>query len=196
LKQTRLSPHIIPMPGGKPCAPVDGYLVSATALHAKVVTNPCALESYVDSLTTPAIVIPKSSTANPSQFKQRGVTVGDLVTAVSLDGALAVHGVVGDTCPVNKLGEASIAMNGKLLKRSGLPGNYREVRGKDEYKGKGWSAPQTFILIYARSKDIDDPYMTVDRIDPAAADRFSAWGGVERAQACIAEYQVAAAHTR
>lgn len=191
LGRTRLSPKIIPMPGGKPCPPFDGYLVSATALHARSVKDECSLDRYVDSLATPAIVIPQNLPGNPSGFSRRGVAVGDLVTAVSIKRKFSVHGVVGDTGPTNKLGEASIAMNGRLLERKGLPVNYREVRGQGEYEGKGWSAPATFILIYARSKDADHPLMSVDRIDPAASDRFSQWGGLDRAQACIDEYRAA-----
>lgn len=195
LQKTRLSSQIIPMPGGKPCTPIDGFLVSATALHAKGIKDQCKLENYVDSLATPAIVIPKDRKGKPSEFSRRGVKVGDLVTAMPVDQPVIVHGVVGDTGPVNKLGEASIAMNGKLLQRTGLPENYQEVRGKGKYQGQGWSAPATFVLIYARSRDADDPYMTVARIEPLASDRFTIWGGSDRARACIDEYRTALKQT-
>jgi len=191
LKQTRLSPHIIPMPDGKPCPAVDGYLVSATALHAKDVQKPCELSNYVDALTVPAIVIPKG---DKSQFAKAGARVGDLVTAVPLSATRAVHGVIGDTGPQDKLGEASLAMNGALLGKTSEPVNYLEVRGRKPFEGKGWAVPKTLVLIFAKSRDVEAPYLTLDRIGPAAEQRFQAWGGLARARACAAAYAQKAGH--
>lgn len=186
LAATKIDAGIIPMPNGKPCPEVDGYLVSATALHKPNPTNLCNISNYVDALAVPAIVIPKKPKMGQSEFATRGVAVGDLVAAVRLTGDLAVLGVVGDQGPPDKLGEASLAMNGALLGKNAPPENFLEVRGKTpKYAGKGWVAPPTFTLIFAGSRDRAQPYMTVERINPVARKRFDDWGGLERANACI-----------
>lgn len=180
LAKTRLSPSIIPLKNGKPCPAVDGYLVSATALHIAKVTDVCDLNSYVDALKTPALVIPKSKPGQPSQFQARNVRVGDLVAAMRIDQSQPLMAVVGDSGPVDSLGEASIAMNGRLLGKAAEPVNYKEV--------KTWVVPRTFVLIFAGSRNTAQPYMSTDRIDPDAGERFQAWGGVARAQSCVADY--------
>ena len=77
LRQTKISPSIVPFKGGKPCPLVDGFLVSATALHKRQIADVCDISNYVDALITPALVIPKS----PSEFAKRA-KVGDLVAAM------------------------------------------------------------------------------------------------------------------
>lgn len=134
LKAVRLSPSIIPMPGGKPCPEVDGYLVSATSLRVPRVTDACAIENYV-----------------------------------------------GDSGPVGSLGEATVAMNRLLLGKQGDPVNYKDARR--------WVAPPTFVLVFAGSRDLQEPYMTTARIDAAASRRFEDWGGVPRARACVFDYR-------
>ena len=181
LKATRLSPDIIPMPGGKPCPEVDGFLVSATALHAARITDACALENYVDALQVPAIVIPKNTKAAPSQFLARNARVGDLVAALRIDQSEPVMAVIGDTGPTHSLGEATVAMNRQLLGKTGDPAHYKEARR--------WGAPPTWVLIFAGSRNTEQPYMTSTRIDTDARSRFAEWGGVARAQACISEYR-------
>ncbi|MEO8314207.1 MAG: hypothetical protein ABI645_05375 [Pseudomonadota bacterium] len=181
LQATRLSPAIIPMPSGKPCPEVDGYLVSATALHAAKIVDVCNLDNYVDALKVPAVVIPKDTKASPSKFKMRGVRVGDLVTGMRIDQETPVMAVVGDSGPVDSLGEASIALNGQLLGKQSPPETYKQV--------KTWVVPPTLVLFYAGTRDTQNPYLTIERIDKAAGERFAAWGGVVRAQACVMAYR-------
>ena len=185
LAETKLSPRIIPMPNGKPCAEVDGFLVSATALHKRRIDDVCDLSNYVDALTVPALVVPQDPVNGRSEFSKRGVGVGDLGVAMAVQSSRVVPGVVGDTGSVDKLGEASIAMNGKLLDRVGAPANYIEA--------KNWVGPESFVLIFAQSRNIENPYMTVARIDPEAAKQFRAWGGQPRASACIKQYKASIA---
>lgn len=181
LAATNLSSQIIPMPGGKPCAEVDGFLVSSTALHKPVVSNACDISNYIDALKVPALVIPKDPKGGQSLFSKRGAKVGDLVIAMPSDTSRTVPGVVGDTGPVNLLGEASIAMNAKLLGKTVEPKNYPDVL-------KGWQAPRSFVLIFAKSRNTADPCMTQARIEPEAVKRFDAWGGQARARACVKAY--------
>lgn len=187
LAQTKLNPNIIPMPGGKPCESIDGYLVSATALRKPHVSNECDLTNYVDALTVPALVIPQNPKGGVSEFAKRDIKVGELVVAMS--GQRTVRGVIGDTGPARKLGEATLAMNGQLLGKTEEPKNYNQVRGRKPYQGQGWSVPSAFVLIFAGSRDDTNPYMTTERIDPEVDRRFSQWGGTARAQACTDQYR-------
>jgi hypothetical protein len=185
LAATRISSSIIPFKGGKPCPTVDGFLVSSTSLHKAKVSDVCDISNYVDALATPALVVPGKPRLGVSQFAQRNAKVGDLVVAVRPQQLEPVFGVIGDTGPPNKLGEASVAMNGLLLKKTAPPVNYRELRGKSPFEGKGWAVPATAVLIFPGTRDVKEPFMTVDRIDPAASQKFTQWGGTPRLVACL-----------
>ena len=187
--QTKISPAIIPFKGGKPCPPVDGFLVSATALHKPNVADACDIGNYADALVTPALVLPKNPAKNTlSEFAKRHAKVGDLAVALVPGSSAPVFAVVGDTGPAKVLGEGSVALNGKLLGKSAPPTNYQEVRGKGAFKGKAWTVPQAMVLIFPASGDSADPYLMPERIDAAAKTRFEDWGGVARLNACAADY--------
>lgn len=188
-KRSKLSADIIPLKNGKPCPEVDGFLVSATALRKPGVSDVCDLASYADALLTPALVLPKSAKrGQASEFAQRGARIGDLVVALRRDAMSPVFAVVGDSGPSDQLGEGSVALNGKLLGKTEPPVNYQELRGKGAFKGKAWTVPPTLVLIFPGSRNAADPWLTPERIDAAARERFEAWGGVARAQACAAAY--------
>lgn len=188
LEETRISRSIIPFRQGKPCPAVDGFLVSATALAKRNITDACDISNYVDALAVPALVIPRSPSGGTSGFASRGAAVGDLAVAMTPSSDRVVYAVVGDTGPAQQLGEASIALNGKLLGRTGEPANYDEVRGRGQYQGKGWSVPRAAVLIFPKTRDAANPYLTTGQIDPAAKQAFDAWGGVPRLKACISSY--------
>ncbi|MFD0325386.1 hypothetical protein [Lysobacter gummosus] len=183
LQATRISSSIIPFRNGKPCPAVDGFLVSATALHAPGMSDACDIGNYVDALLTPALVIPKA----PSPFAARA-KVGDLAVTMVPGTNRVVFAVVGDSGPSRQLGEASIALNGKLLGREGLPQNYLEVRGKPPFLGRGWTVSRAAVLIFPGTRDTQQPFMTPERIDAAARARFEQWGGVERLSKCVGDY--------
>lgn len=182
---TRISPSIIPFKAGKPCPPLDGFLISATALHKPNSADACEISNYVDALKTPALVLPKKPYIGVSDFAQRNARVGDLVVAVRPQLLEPVFGVVGDTGPSNKLGEASVAMNGKLLQKTETPVNYLELRGKSPFEGKGWAVPPTAVLVFPGTRDAKEPFMTVDRIGTAAGEQYKRWGGPPRLVACL-----------
>lgn len=184
--RTRIEPHIIPFKNGKPCPEVDGYLVSATALHRPAINDVCDISNYVDALVTPAIVLPKG---NASEFARRNARIGDLVVALRPGSTTPVFAVVGDSGPSGELGEGSVALNGRLLGKTSPPENYREVRGKPPFQGKAWTAPATFVLIFPGTRNASAPFMTTERIDPEAMRLFERWGGFPRAQACIDAYR-------
>ena len=188
LRQTRIGSNIIPFKNGKPCPLVGGFLVSATALHKPNVTDICDLSNYVDALEVAALVLPGSPRGRPSGFTTREARPGDLVIVMLPGGSAPVYAVVGDTGPVDELGEGSVALNGKLLGKTSDPSNYDEVRGRGRFAGRGWQVPRAVVLVFPQTRDVRDPYMTTSRIEEAAARRFEDWGGVARLQACAAEY--------
>ena len=190
LAKTRIASSIIPFKNGKPCPVVDGFLISATALHRPQMTDVCDISNYVDAAVTPALVLPKNpSGATNSGFTQRNAKVGDLAVALRLDVLKPVFAVIGDTGPAGELGEGSVALNGKLLDKTVPPRNYLELRGKGPFKGKGWTVPASVVLIFPGTRQAADPWMTPQRIDEAAARLFDTWGGVPRVQACITAYK-------
>jgi hypothetical protein len=189
LKATKISPSIIPLKKGKPCPPVNGFLVSATALHKPNVADVCDISNYIDALIVPAIVLPKNPSKNQlSEFAKRNAKVGDLVVAMVPGAADPVYAVVGDSGPHDELGEGSVALNGKLLGKTSEPVNYLEVRGKGEFKGHAWTVPKTVVLVFPGTRDIANPFMTVSRIEDSAKKRFDSWGGVERMRSCASAY--------
>jgi hypothetical protein len=189
LRQTKISPNIIPLKGGKPCPAVSGFLVSATALHKPNILDVCDITNYVDALTAPALVLPRDPRGGRSGFSMRGSDVGDLVVAMLPGTTRPVYAVVGDKGPVNQLGEGSVALNGKLLGKSAQPINYNEVRGRGQFAGRGWMVPRAYVLVFPATRDARNPYMTTQRIDESAKRRFEAWGGVARLTACAREYE-------
>jgi Fungal chitosanase of glycosyl hydrolase group 75 len=188
LKQTRIGSNMIPFKDGKPCPLVDGFLVSATALRKPRVADVCDIGNYVDALTVPALVLPGNPPKGVSGFAQRGASLGALAVAMVPGEKNPVFAVVGDIGPAGELGEASLALNGKLLGKTAEPQNYDEVRGRGVFKGRGWVVPRAIVLVFPKSGDAKDPFMTVDRIDQESKRRFEQWGGVARLHACAKAY--------
>ena len=180
LRRSKISSQIIPFKAGKPCPLIDGFMVSATALHKPAIQDVCDITNYVDALTVPALVLPGGA----NEFRSRGARVGDLVVAVTPGGADPVYAVVGDTGPPGELGEGSVALNGRLLGKTAAPTNYKDVK-------RGWVVPHAIVLIFPSSRDATRPYMTTARIDEAGKPRFEAWGGMPRLKACAEQYATA-----
>jgi len=189
LAATRISRQIIPLKDEKPCPEVGGYLVSATALHRPVMHDICGLDSYVDSLTVPAIVLPGRPSRNvPTGFEQHNAQIGDLAVVVSADRKTIVYSVVGDIGPPRQLGEGSVALTGALLGKTKEPENYLEIRGRPPYAGRGWDVAKAFVLIFPGTRDGNDPYMAKSRIDSDAKAALDRWGGPDRLDACARRY--------
>jgi hypothetical protein len=188
LRQTKISPDIIPFKNGKPCAPVDGFLVSATTLHRPNVQNVCDITNYVDALEVPAIVLPRNPSNGASGFTQRNAKIGDLVVAMTPGSTTPVYAVVGDLGPVDRLGEGTVALAAKLLGKTSPPENYDEIRGRGRFVGRGWTVSRALVLVFPGTRDSANPFMTTGRIDETARRKFDEWGGVARLAACAREY--------
>ena len=91
----------------------NGYFVSSTTLEnaTPARADGCAVHRYLDAETVPFVVLPLGG------FGQ--VHIGDIAVVQSKD--QTVYALVGDEGPGTKLGEASIALNAKLLGKSGEP---------------------------------------------------------------------------
>lgn len=186
LRATRISPSIIAHGAdGRPCTGADGFLVSATSLKDPSVTDVCDIRRYADALQVSALVLPRSrGGAASSGFAAHGARMGDLA-AVWLPGSPDVHfAVIGDHGPASKLGEASIALNGRLLGKTEPPVNYLHLRGRPPYRGQGWNVPRAHVLVFPGTRDPERPYMTQARIDEAAAAVLQRLGGVTPFLAC------------
>lgn len=191
LAATKISPKIIPIGrDGKPCPEKDGFLVSATALVDPLIADQCNPARYADAMKVPAIVVPGRIKENVrTGFEMNNARVGDLVVVATPDLSKIVYSVVGDSGPGRELGEGTIALARTLLGKDHDPVNYLEVRGKPPFRGQGWDVPHTITLIMSGSRDQGTPYLTRERIEKAAAERFARWGGPERLRACVAAYR-------
>jgi hypothetical protein len=190
LEISHISPSIIAFRGGVPCPEVDGYLVSQTALQRPVIRDVCDITNYVDALTVQAIVLPKRADGRvATPFQQRHAEIGDLAVVMNGNGTQVFYAVVGDLGPHNELGEASVALAGRLLGKTSPPANYQEIRGRGpDYEGMGWDVELAYVLILPRTGNATEPYMTQDRIDEAGYEAFRRWGGLERLTACRTAY--------
>jgi hypothetical protein len=177
LRATQISPDIIPFSAGKPCPEIDRFLVSSTALVNRNIANVCDPARYVDAMKTPALVIPGGS----SGFSGNEVKVGDLVVAVKPGSQKPVYAVVGDTGPASKLGEGSIALAGQLLGKTAEPRNYKEIKSS-------WQVSRALILVFPRTRHPNDPFSILGELDAAGDSAFRDWGGMDRINACAAEY--------
>lgn len=192
LKATKIDPSIIAFnSAGKPCTDANGFLVSATSLPASTNADSCSHDRYIDALKVSAIVLPRdpkdpkdSKKRIPSGFSKLNAKQGDLV-AVWRPGQDTVHfAVIGDHGPAKKLGEASIALNGRLLGKTNEPVNYRELRGKEPFVGKGWSVDRAVTVVFANTRDGTQAFTSQERIDEATKPLFEAFGGLDRLKAC------------
>jgi hypothetical protein len=102
VKATRIDPAIIPFKDARLCTEVNGYLVSATALHAAAIGDVGDQDAYLDAATVPALVLPRGirpalgRPRAPTGFDLANAKIGDLVVAISPFSAAPVYGVVAD----------------------------------------------------------------------------------------------------
>jgi hypothetical protein len=163
---------------GKPCVMSDGYLVSKTADVAVADgwarDGDCDQTKWIDALTIPALVLPKSS-----PFQPRRAVTRSLVVAMTLDQNRIAYGIVGDAGPSNKLGEASVEMN-RIL--TGLPaGMVPANRADAKLRFQG---PASLIIVFTGNENRLAYPITPQRVHDLAKARFDAWGGQDRLKAC------------
>jgi hypothetical protein len=182
-----LSPDIIEKSSatGKPCLTPDGYLVSMTADVAVEGgfsrIGDCDLGKWIDAMTIPALVIPKSTAAIPSQFVAQGVAKRSIVIAVSRSATKrVVPGIVGDLGPPKELGEASIAMNRAL---NGMPESEQPKNGPDAVAR--FQAGRSALLVFSGPSSVVARPITPERVTAAGNDALAKFGGAEKLYGCI-----------
>lgn len=163
-------------PSGKciPCETPDGYLVSTTGLSDATIRDQCDPAKYFDSLKLPAIVIPKRGL-----FIDKGVRQGDLVVVRSRTTGQTFGALVGDTGPVNNLGEGTVFLAMKLRGRSEAPANYREAVRLSLNLVDYAIFPGTAGEIAGRDR------FDAAKIQEAAMKHFNAWGGDTQLSKCM-----------
>lgn len=112
--------EIIPFKDAFPCMRSDapkGYFVAGTSKVVGTSSDVCDANRYLDAMQIPFFVIPSGVFAN--------IHVGDIAIGYAKVGEedRYVFGIVGDKGNVARIGEASIAFSGKLLKRLQTPMN-------------------------------------------------------------------------
>lgn len=184
-----LNPDIIEKSAqtGKPCISADGYLVSMTADVAVPGgfnrVGDCDQSKWIDALTAPAIVLPKHTASIPSQFQAYGVIKRSLVVGLTRSTTeRTVFGIVGDFGPAEDIGEANIAMNGKL---NGLDASDHPKHRQDAIDR--FQAGPTAVLLFPGEAFVLARPITGERIEEAGAKAFATFGGSEKLYRCIRE---------
>ena len=179
-----LSPSVIERDSktGKPCIGPDNYLVSMTADVSRAGAfdrqGDCDQTKWIDALTIPALVLPSNS-----QFQKLDAKTRNFVVVMTLESPTRfAYGIVGDTGPEDKIGEASVEMN-RIL--NGLPPGSVPSGGQDAIDR--FQGPRSLILIFPGPQNRLPYPVTPDRVANQAKARFEAWGGEARMSACAAE---------
>jgi hypothetical protein len=169
----------------KPCVTADGYLVSMTADVAveggfNQVGN-CDQSKWIDALTMPALVLPKSTPAIPSEFNASGIKKRSIVVAFSRsDTKRVVEGIVGDFGPAKELGEANIAMNRAL---NGLAVTDQPKHRQDAIDR--FQAGRSAILLFPGAEFVLARPISGERIAAAGQAALSKFGGADKLYRCV-----------
>lgn len=177
----------------RPCVNERGFFVSRTKLMHYAPKNQCDQRAYLDSNEEKAVVLPQHWFADwSSQEVARWASFlpGDIVVAYRpAEGSNPetwVFGIVGDSGPLQKFGEATMAFNWQLQRNSG------DIREKIRtYK-------DALMLDTDMLKPQEIPLLVLERTAPALGDNYSAanietqarkefakWGGEARFKACL-----------
>jgi Fungal chitosanase of glycosyl hydrolase group 75 len=142
----------------------NGYFVSSTTLEngSAARADGCAVHRYLDAETVPYVVLPLGG------FGQ--VRVGDIAIVQSKD--RTAYAIVGDEGPGTKLGEASIALNAKLLGKSGEP----LVTMKDTWAIDIQGRAVSLLVLGGTNKSLNGDY-SPRNIEAVARQELKRWNG-------------------
>ncbi len=177
--------NIIPKDsGGYPCryeaadGSRNGYFLSSTTLENGTAARAdgCAVHRYLDAETVPYVVLPLGG------FGQ--VRVGDIAILQSNERPVrTVYAIVGDEGPGTKLGEASIALNAKLLGKSGEPLLTMKDTWAIDIQGRAVS----LLVLGGTNKSLNGDY-SARNIEAVAQQELKRWNGdgnpLTRFEAC------------
>jgi len=141
----------------------------------------CDQAKWIDALTMPAIVVPKSTPQLPSQFVQRGVGKRSLVVALSRSTTKrVVSAIVGDLGPATEIGEAIVAMNRAL---NGLPSTEQPKHRQDAIDR--FQAGRSAVVVFPGTQSVMARPITATRVAEAGDDVLMKFGGAEKLYRCI-----------
>jgi hypothetical protein len=169
---------------GFPCryrasdGPRSGYFISSTTLENNIGprADGCSPGRYLDAENVPFIVLPKGGFGK--------VQIGDVAIVRHRD--KVVYAIVGDGGPATKLGEASIALNAKLLGKFGEPFlNMKATWSLDIDSG----GPVSVLVLGGTRAALNGNYSPLN-IESVARRELSRWSGpgdpLARFEACRA----------
>jgi hypothetical protein len=165
---------------GYPCVSDGGYFVAATSLKQGAVdssTN-CAPSQFIDSEQIPFFVLPDDDFGK--------ARLGDIVVAriERTNGNRVVFGVVGDTGPVAKFGEASVAFNQALL------ANFHPIVNGHDIWGLDISGAAVTVLLLGGSNPQLGGNFSRRNIEQVGRKALAQWNGdasnpTRRLDACV-----------
>jgi hypothetical protein len=157
----------------------NGYFISSTTLEN---TTPeradgCAPHRYLDAENVPFIVLPKGGFGN--------VKVGDVAIVSRKD--TVVYAIVGDGGPATKLGEASIALNARLLGKFGEPFLNMKATWSLDIEG---GSPVSLLVLGGTREKLNGDY-SAHNVDAVAKRELERWNNghgdrLARFEACRA----------
>jgi hypothetical protein len=175
-----------------PCINPDGFFVAKTRLRLRSSTDECDGSIYPDSSVTSAFVLPmnwfagyrKRADASPERFSN--FRAGDVVAAYRPGGSnrppVWAYGVIGDSGPFAKLGEATIAFNRQLRRSEAAVRTYRQALALDT----DTITPKEigFVVFEGSASSLNRDYSPAN-IAKAGEQRLAAWmgGALDKAQA-------------
>jgi hypothetical protein len=177
---------------GYPCrygpsdGPRNGYFISSTTLenNSAARADGCAPHRYLDAENVPFVVLPKGGFGK--------VQIGDVAIVWHKD--RVVYAIVGDAGPATKLGEASIALNAKLLGKFGEPFlNMKATWSLDIDSG----GPVSLLVLGGTHRSLHGDY-SPSNVEAVARQELVRWNGhgdpLRRFEACRAAAPVNPAH--
>jgi hypothetical protein len=177
----------------RPCVNPSGFFVSKTKLAHYAPKDQCDQRAYLDSNEEKAIVLPQHWFADwASQGADRWASFlpGDVVVAHrAAEGSQPeawVFGIVGDSGPLQKFGEATMAFNWQLQRKSGSIREkirtYKEALMLDTDMLKPQEIP---LLVLERTAPALGGNYSPDNVEKKAKEEFARWGGEARFKACL-----------
>lgn len=178
----------------RPCVSDGGFFVSKTKLGRHAPKDACDQGAWLDANEEKAFVLPQhwlADWASPRAERWASFQPGDVVVAYRQAEGEApetwVFGIVGDAGPIYKLGEATLAFNWQLQRRTGnIRDEIRTYRKAIELDTDTLDPQQIpLVVLEDTALELGGDY-SAQNIESKARAVFAKWGGTERFKQCLA----------
>lgn len=177
----------------RPCVNERGFFVSKTKLTHYAPKQQCDQRAYLDANEEKAVVLPQHWLAEWQASdvpRWASFLPGDVVVAYRpAEGEqpeLWVYGVVGDTGPLQKFGEATLAFNWQVLRKTGVirekVRTYKDALSVDTDVLKPSQIP--LLVLEGTAPALGGDYSAAN-VEAQARKEFAKWGGEARFKACL-----------